>query len=213
MDCTLEVAICDFKIGGRENDGILPIHVQFARRRSILQLAWSFRMPELPIEPTIDIASRILVFREQRVLMDYDLAALYGVTTARLNQQFRRNRGRFPKDFVLELNSEETEILMLQNATSSSGHGGRRKPPIAFTEHGAIMAATILNSPRAVQLSVYVVRAFVKLRQALASTTALARRMEALERSVAALDADTRKQFDQVYEANLGLMGTGTRKQ
>jgi len=102
---------------------------------------------------------------------------------------------------------------MLQNATSSSSHGGRRKPPIAFTEHGAIMAATILNSPRAVQMSVYVVRAFMKLRQALTSTTALARRMEALERSVAALDADTRKQFDQVFEAILGLIGTGPRKQ
>ena len=96
---------------------------------------------------------------------------------------------------------------MLQNATSSSSHGGRRKPPIALTEHGAIMAATILNSPRAVQ------SAFMKLRQALTSTTALARRMEALERSVAALDADTRKQFDQVFEAILGLIGTGPRKQ
>ena len=89
----------------------------------------------------------------------------------------------------------------------------RKYWPIAFTEHGAIMAATMLNSPRAVQMSIYVVRAFVKLRQALASTTALARRMEALERSVAALDADTRKQFDQVYEAILGLMGSGPRKQ
>ena len=75
------------------------------------------------------------------------------------------------------------------------------------------MAASILNTVRAVQMSVYVVRAFVKLRQALASTTALARRMEALERSVAVLDADTRKQFDQVYEAILGLMGSGPRKQ
>lgn len=75
------------------------------------------------------------------------------------------------------------------------------------------MAATVLSSPRAVQMSIHVVRAFVKLRQALASTTALSRRMEALERSVAALDADTRKQFDQVYEAILGLMGSGPRKQ
>jgi len=170
-------------------------------------------MPELTTEPTVDIASRILVLRGQRILLDHDLAALYGITTARLNQQFRRNRDRFPGDFVRELTAGDAEILMLQNATSSSGHGGRRKPPIAFTEHGAIMAATILNSPRAVQMSVYVVRAFVKLRQALASTTALARRMEALERSVAALDADTRKQFDQVYEAILGLMGPGPRKQ
>jgi hypothetical protein len=83
---------------------------------------------------------------------------------------------------------------------------------MAFTEHGAIMAATILNSPRAAQMSVYVVRAFVKLRQALATNTSMARRLETLERSVAALDADTRKQFDHVYEAILGLMAAPTRK-
>jgi phage regulator Rha-like protein len=99
-------------------------------------------------------------------------------------------------------------------ATLKKGRGEHRKHSLlAFTEHGAIMVATVLSSPRAVQMSVYVVRAFVKLRQALASTTALARRMEALERSVAALDADTRKQFDQVYEAILGLMGSGPRQQ
>ena len=83
---------------------------------------------------------------------------------------------------------------------------------MAFTEHGAIMAATILNSPRAVQMSVYVVRAFVKLRQALASNAAMARRLETLERSVAALDLDIRKQFDHVYEAILGLMGSAPRR-
>ena len=83
---------------------------------------------------------------------------------------------------------------------------------MAFTEHGAIMAATVLNSPRAVQMSVYVVRAFVKLRELLASNSALAKRLEALERSVAALDADTRRQFDQVYEAILGLIGPAKRQ-
>jgi hypothetical protein len=140
--------------------------------------------------------------------MDADLAALYGVSTARLNQQVNRNLGRFPPDFILQLNSQEVVNLMLQFATSSSrGHGGVRKPVRFFTEHGAIMAATVLNTPRAVQMSVYVVRAFVKLREVLASNSALARRLETLERSVAALDADTRKQFDQVYEAILGLMG------
>jgi hypothetical protein len=149
------------------------------------------------------------------VLLDSHLAALYGVTTKRLNEQVRRNIDRFPDDFLFVLTAEESELvnpkLDLPN-DSPKRRGGRRNPPMAFTEHGAIMAATILNSPRAVQMTVYVVRAFVKLRQALASTTALARRMEALERSVAALDADTRKQFDQVYEAILGLMGSGPRK-
>ena len=84
---------------------------------------------------------------------------------------------------------------------------------MAFTEHGAIMAATILNSPRAAQMSVYVVRAFVKLRQALATDAAMARRLEVLERSVAVLDAGTRKQFDQVYEAILGLMSPVVKRQ
>ena len=93
----------------------------------------------------------------------------------------------------------------------TSNYGSRYRPHV-FTEHGAIMAATVLSSPRAVQMSVYIVRAFVKLRQALASNAATVRRLETLERSVSALDSDTRKQFDQVYEAILGLMGSGARK-
>lgn len=93
-----------------------------------------------------EIAARIVFVRGQRVLLDRDLAALYGVTTARLNQQVRRNRARFPADFLLELTAEENRALMLQFATSNEGRGGRRKPPLAFTEHGAIMAASVLNS-------------------------------------------------------------------
>jgi len=92
------------------------------------------------------------------------------------------------------------------------GHNLKYRP-MAFTEHGAIMAATVLNSPRAVQMSVYVVRAFVKLREVLASNSELATRLDSLERSVAALDTDTRKQFDQVYEAILGLMSPAAKKQ
>jgi hypothetical protein len=150
-----------------------------------------------------------------RVLLDADLAVLYGVTTARLNQQVNRNLDRFPADFIFIPSDQELINLMLQFATSSlavPSHGGTRKPPRMFTEHGAIMAATVLNSPRAVQMSVYVVRAFVKLREVLASNSTLARRLETLERSVAALDSDTRKQFDHVYEAILGLMSSGQRK-
>ena len=162
-----------------------------------------------------DIVSRIVSVRGQRALFDYDLAAVYGVTTKRLNQQVNRNIERFPADFIFLLDSQELANLKLQSATSSlrdRSHGGARKPPRMFTEHGAIMAATVLNSPRAVQMSVYVVRAFVKLREVLASNSTLARRLESLERSVAALDADTRRQFDQVYEAILGLMGSATRR-
>ena len=162
-----------------------------------------------------EIVARIVTVRGQRVLFDSDLAGVYGVTTARLNQQVNRNLARFPSDFIFQLTDQELAALMLQFATSkprAEGHGGTRKPPRMFTEHGAIMAATVLNSPRAVQMSVYVVRAFVKLREVLASNSTLARRLETLERSVAALDSGTRKQFDQVYEAILGLMGSGPRR-
>ena len=166
-------------------------------------------MPKPPDIVPADIVARILSVRGQRVLLDADLAAVYGVTTARLNQQVNRNLDRFPADFIFQLSDQEVAVLMLQFATSkprAEGRGGRRKPPRMFTEHGAIMAATVLNSPRAVQMSVYVVRAFVKLREVLASNATLARKLEALERSVAALDSDMRRQFDQVYEAILGLM-------
>jgi hypothetical protein len=150
------------------------------------------------------IAQRILVVRGQRVLLDVDLAALYGVPPKRLNEQVKRNLARFPADFAFPLKIHELRILRSQFATSR--WGGRRYLPIAFTEHGAIMAAMVLNSPRAVEMSVYVVRAFVKLRQVLASNVDLARKLAALEKSVAALDAGTRKQFAEVYRAIRALM-------
>jgi hypothetical protein len=150
------------------------------------------------------IAERIFVLRGQRVLLDSDLARLYGVPTARLNQQVRRNHDRFPEDFSFSMTKQELASLMLQFATSN--RGGIRKPPIVFTEHGAIMAAAVLNSPRAVEMSVYVVRAFVKLREVLASNIELARKLEELEKSVATLDARTRKQFEDVYAAIRALM-------
>jgi ORF6N domain len=126
-----------------------------------------------------DITRAILVLRGRRVLLDAELAVLYGVTTRRLNEQVRRNRKRFPHDFLFELTTEEFANLKSRFATSS--WGGRRKRPFAFTEHGAIQAATILNSPRAVEMSVYVVRAFVKLREVLSTNRELARRFEQLE--------------------------------
>ena len=161
--------------------------------------------------PLAVVTSRILDVREQRELLDMDLAALYGVTVRRLNEQVRRNRERFPDGFILELTKEEAANLKSQFATSS--WGGKRKLPLAFTEHGAIMAATVLNSPRAVQMTVYVVRAFVKVRESLAAHTQLARELAALKGRVATLDADTRKQFDQVYEAILGLMSSSAKRQ
>jgi hypothetical protein len=128
------------------------------------------------------IASAILILRGQRVLQDSELATLYGVSTKRFNQQVRRNRKRFPADFMFQLTAEETSSLRSQIATLKSGRGRHRKYlPYVFTEHGAIMAATILNSPRAIEMSVYVVRAFVQLREMLASNKELARRFAQLE--------------------------------
>jgi hypothetical protein len=129
--------------------------------------------------PVESISRAILVLRGHKVLLDAELAELYGVTTRRLNEQVRRNRNRFPADFLFELTAEEFTNLKSHSATSS--WGGRRKLPFAFTEHGAIQAATILNSPRAVEMSVYVVRAFVKLRELLSSNRELARRFAQLE--------------------------------
>jgi hypothetical protein len=134
------------------------------------------------LEPTEEITRAILVVRGHRVLLDSELAALYGVTTKRFNEQVRRNTKRFPADFMFQLTAGETSCLRSQFATLKLGRGAHRKYlPFAFTEHGAIMAATILNSPRAVEMSVYVVRAFVQLREMLASNKELARRFAQLE--------------------------------
>lgn len=132
------------------------------------------------------LAGRILVIRGQRVLLDADLAGLYGVDTRRLNEQVKRNTGRFPTDFMFQLTGDEFENLKSQFATSS--WGGRRKLPLAFTEHGAIMAASVLNSDRAVEMSVYVVRAFVQLRAVLLDHKVLADKLAALERRVSQHD-------------------------
>ena len=120
--------------------------------------------------------------RGQRVMLDEDLAAIYGTTTKRLNEQLRRNRQRFPDDFAFQLTHEEFERLKSQIATSKKGRGGRRKLPWAFTEHGAIMLASVLNSQIAVQASVRVVRAFIRLREMVAANGQLAARLKDLER-------------------------------
>ena len=119
-------------------------------------------------------------------MLDADLAALYGVTTKRLNEQVMRNLGRFPSDFMFQLTNQEVAILRSQFATSSSdarglAWGGRRYTPHAFTEHGALMAAMVLNSPRATEVSVYVVRAFVELRGTLVAHKELGKRLDELE--------------------------------
>ncbi len=131
-----------------------------------------------PIEPVIR------VIRGQRVILDSDLAKIYGTSTMRLNEQVKRNASRFPLDFMFRLTSEEWQALISQIAISKKGRGGRRKLPYAFTEHGAVMAANVLNNERAVAMSVYVVRAFVKLREVLAGNDELAKKLDDLERKL-----------------------------
>ena len=128
----------------------------------------------------------IYTVRGQRVMLDADLAAVYGVTTKRLNEQLKRNRKRFPVDFGFQLSlaeAQEWQRSRSQSATLKRGQNIKYRPYV-FTEHGAIMAATVLNSPRAVQLSVFVVRAFVKMRAALSDNPELARKLAALEKEL-----------------------------
>ena len=132
-----------------------------------------------------DIAQRILIVRGRRVLLDADLAAFYGVVTKAFNQQVRRNLARFPADFMFQLNDAEAAALRSQIVTLKTGRGQHRKyAPLAFTEHGAIMAATILNTPRATEVSVHVVRAFIELRNLVAGNKELASKLKRLERIV-----------------------------
>lgn len=131
-------------------------------------------------------------------MLDSDLARLYRVTTKRLNEQVRRNIARFPGDFMFQLTLEEVESLRSQFATSNKGRGGRRYRPYAFTEHGALMAANVLNSPRAVEMSVYVIRAFVRMRAELTRTQDLARRLAEIEKTLIGHDTALRDLFAKI---------------
>jgi hypothetical protein len=137
-----------------------------------------------PLTQPADIARAISVLRGQRVILDADLARIYGVTTGRLNEAVKRNADRFPEDFMFRLSAAEHAALISQFATSKTGRGGRRKLPWAFTEHGAVQAANVLNSTRAIAMGVYVVRAFVRLREMLAANAPLAHKLNELERKL-----------------------------
>lgn len=134
------------------------------------------------------VSGRIHFVRGQKVILDADLAELFGVVTKVFNQAIKRNIARFPADFMFQLTFEEHEHLRSQLVTSNAGRGGRRYAPYVFTEHGAIMAATILNSPKATEMSVFIVRAFVQLREMLSSHRELAAKLEELERKVSSHD-------------------------
>jgi hypothetical protein len=135
--------------------------------------------------PMERVAQSIIILRGQRVLLDHDLAAIYGVTTGRLNEAVRRNITRFPEDFMFQLTREEAEVSRSQFAILKGGRGTNVKYlPFAFAEHGAIQAANVLRSTRAVEMGIYVVRAFVQLRDLLASNKELAKRVDELEKRI-----------------------------
>jgi hypothetical protein len=138
---------------------------------------------EIPAAVIKNIEQKIMTIRGIKVMLDSDLAMLYGVETKRFNEQVRRNIDRFPEDFMFQLSKEEFKSLRSQFATTSE-RGGRRYPPLVFTEHGAIMAASILNTKQAVGVSLYVVRAFVKLREFYSFNRELALKVSELDRKV-----------------------------
>jgi hypothetical protein len=149
--------------------------------------------------PVEQIERAILLIRGQKVMLDASLAELYGVETKALNRAVKRNSERFPEDFMLQLTFQEVRALRCQFGTSNIGRGGRRYLPYVFTEHGAIMAANVLNSQRAIAASVHVVRAFVRLRELIASNKDLARKLEELEKKYDS-------QFKVVFDAIRRLM-------
>ena len=145
---------------------------------------------------------KILILRDRKVILDADLAELYGVPVKRLNQQVKRNARRFPSDFIFRLSRAENEDLRSQFATSSFAHGGRRYLPHAFTEHGAVMAATVLNSKRAIDMSIFVVRAFVRMREAFVMNQQIVVKLADIERRLDGHDAD----IQEIVEAIRKLM-------
>ena len=156
------------------------------------------RTAEGSLAPAVDVEARILVLRGRQVILDAGLAATYGVTTRALNQAVKRNWDRFPSDFVFQLSTDELAALRSQIVTSNVGHGGRRNLPMAFSEHGALMAASVLNSPRAIEMSVFLVRAFIRLRDAARTNTEIGKHLALLERRVTAHDAALKEVFSTI---------------
>jgi hypothetical protein len=146
--------------------------------------------------PLERIAAQIYVIRGQSVMLDADLAELYGVTTGNLNLAVRRNKQRFPEDFVFQLTADEFESLLLQNAISK-GRGGRRTPPFAFTEHGVAMLSSVLRSDRAADVNVAIMRTFIRLRRMLSSNEELARKVAQHDEEIGVLFEHIRGLLEQ----------------
>jgi hypothetical protein len=148
--------------------------------------------------PVEQIERAILLMRGQKVMLDADLAGLYGVTVGRLNEAVKRNRDHFPADFMFQLTDTEFANLKSQIAISSYGWGGRRHPPYAFTEQGVAMLSSVLKSKRAVQVNIVIMRAFVKLREMLSAHTELRQKLAELERKLEGHDGQIRSLFEAI---------------
>jgi len=155
-------------------------------------------MPEEPLVPVELIERRIYLIRGQKVMLDTDLAALYQVQTYRLNEQVKRNANRFPADFMFQLTKEETQSLTSQFARSKQGRGGRRTFPYVFTEQGVAMLSTVLNSDRAIQVNIVIMRAFVRLRELLSTHKSVLHRLDELERKYQGHDSQIKVVFEAI---------------
>jgi hypothetical protein len=158
------------------------------------------------------IERSIYFIRGQKVMLDADLARLYQVATSRLNEQVKRNRGRFPRDFMFQLTADEASALISQIATSNFSRGGRRHRPYAFTEQGVAMLSSVLKSGRAVQVNIAIMRAFVKLREILATHHELAQRLEELEDRFEQHGAQIQEVFEAIRALLLPDPGTNKRR-
>lgn len=156
------------------------------------------------IIPTEQIERRIYLIRSYKVMLDVDLAALYGVTTKRLNQQVSRNQRRFPEDFMFQLTADEAKSLRLHFATSNTGRGGRRYFPYVFTEYGAVMLSSVLNTPVAIETSVKIARAFVRLREMISTHKELAQKLQELERKTQGHDVHIQNIFSAIRQLMSG---------
>ena len=153
----------------------------------------------VPIE---SIVSKIVFIRDEKVMLDRDLAELYGVETGALNRAVKRNTERFPEDFMFQVTGEEAELLRCQTGISKPGRGGRRYLPYAFTEQGVAMLSSVLNSKRAIDVNIAIMRAFVQLRKMIASNNKLARKLAELEQHLEGHD----EQIQAIFEAIQQLM-------
>lgn len=145
-----------------------------------------------------DVHQLIRTIRGHRIILDTDLARIYGVPTFRLNEAVKRNRRRFPEDFLFQLTAEEHAALTSQFAMSKPGRGGRRTRPYAFTEHGALQVANVLNSSKAEAMSIYVIRAFIRMREELSANQAVSKRLAEIERTLLTHDAALRDLYQKI---------------